>query len=68
MIELLSRALEGPFKTKSNFARENADMVAMAASDGFISTRQAAGLYSRKWYITPTGLSHLYMLTGRNHD
>ncbi|MDH0613344.1 MULTISPECIES: hypothetical protein [Agrobacterium] len=68
MIEVLTRALEEPFKTKSNFAREHADLVAMAASDGFITTRVACGLYSRKWLITPTGLSHLYALTGRNHD
>ncbi|SCW77141.1 hypothetical protein SAMN02927900_04774 [Rhizobium mongolense subsp. loessense] len=68
MIDILKQALESPFKTKSNFARENADLIAMAASDGFITTRMAAGLYSRKWMITPVGLSHYYALTGLNHD
>lgn len=68
MIEILKQALEEPFKTKSNFARENADLVAMAASDGFLTTRIATGLYSRKWMITPVGLSHYYALTGLSHD
>lgn len=68
MIDLLTRALEGPFKTKSNFARDNADLVAMAASDGFITTRLAAGLYDRVWHITPLGLSHLYTLKGIHHE
>jgi hypothetical protein len=68
MIEILKQAHEAPFKTKSNFARENADLIAMAASDGFITTRVATGLYSRKWMITPLGLSHYYALTGLNHD
>lgn len=49
---------------QSNFARENAVLVAVAASDGFITTRQAAGLYARKWSITPSGLRHLYILKG----
>ena len=67
-MEILKQALEAPFKTKSNFARERADLIAMAASDGFITTRIAAGLYSRKWMLTPLGLSHYYALSGMNHD
>jgi hypothetical protein len=34
----------------------------MAASDGLITTRQAAGLYGREWLITAAGLKHLKAL------
>jgi hypothetical protein len=36
----------------------------MAASDGFITTRQAAGLYGNKWLITEAGLKRLDLLEG----
>lgn len=68
MIEILERAHRAPFMTKSNFARDNADLIAMAASDGFITTRVATGLYSRRWMITPLGLSHLFTLKGIHHE
>lgn len=68
IVKVLERAHRGPFKTKSDFARCYADAVAMAASDGFITTRMAAGIYSREWHITPSGLSHLYSLKGMNHE
>lgn len=68
LIDILDRAWRKPFKTKSDFARNNADMIAMAASDGYITTKMAVGLYARQWNITPKGLSHLYMMTGTNHD
>lgn len=64
--EVLERSWTRPFKTKSNFARQNADIVAMAASDGFITTRIAAGFHGREWLITPLGLSHFYALSGRH--
>lgn len=67
MLAILERALHAPFKTKSNFARDNADLIAAAASDGYITTRIAAGLYGRQWEITPVGLSYLYVLKGVNH-
>lgn len=65
---VLERAHRAPFKTKSDFARQFADGIAVAASDGFISTRLAAGLYAREWFITPLGLSHLYALKGEHHQ
>jgi hypothetical protein len=64
--EVLRRAWQRPFKIKSNFARDHADIVAMAASDGLITTKLATGLYGWEWIITPQGLAHLYSLTGRN--
>ena len=61
---MLERAWSRPFTTKSDFAREQASLVAMAASDGYITTRQAAGLYGHDWRITPKGVQHLFMLKG----
>jgi hypothetical protein len=53
-----------PFKTKSDFARAYANVVAMAASDGYLTTRIAAGLYGQSWQVTPAGLAYLYSLNG----
>jgi len=68
MLEVLERAWTSPFKTKSDFARQYADHIAMAASDGFLTTKLATGLYTRMWQITPKGLSYLYILKGLSHD
>lgn len=45
--------------TKSDFAREHADFVAMAASMGLISTRIMEEVYGRQWQITSRGLAAL---------
>lgn len=42
--------------TKSDFAREFADFIAMAASMGLISTRITETVYGRQWQITARGL------------
>jgi hypothetical protein len=63
-VTVLSRAWHAPFKTKSDFAREHADVIGMCASDGFITTRIATGLYGREWRITAAGLQHLHTLRG----
>ncbi|MBN9346625.1 MAG: hypothetical protein J0I48_10575 [Devosia sp.] len=64
LTDVLSTAWNNPFRTKGDFARMNADLVAMAASDGFITTRIATGLYGKSWQITPRGLQHLHRLRG----
>ena len=64
IICILEEAWQRPFKTKSDFARYHADMIAMAASDGLITTKLATGVYTREWRITPKGLSRLYSLGG----
>ena len=64
LTDVLERAWKRPFTTKSDFARAATDLVAMLASDGFITTKVATGLYSRDWRITPAGLSHLWKLKG----
>jgi hypothetical protein len=62
LTDVLKHAWTKPFSTKSDFARANADHIAMAASDGLITTKQAAGLYGREWLITAVGLKHLKSL------
>lgn len=42
--------------TKSDFAREWADYLAMAASMNLITTKVACDIYSRHWQITGAGL------------
>lgn len=42
-------------------------MVAMAASDGLLTTRHATGLYGREWRITDAGLRHLHILERDTH-
>lgn len=64
LIDVLDKAWREPFSTKSDFSRVYADLIAMAASDGLITTRIAAGFYARKWQITPAGLRRLYSLQG----
>lgn len=66
LTEVIEKAWKSPFKTKSDYARLNADVIAMAASDGYLTTRVAAGLYGRSWQITPAGLRHLWSLKGIN--
>ena len=62
LVDVLVEAWISPFSTKGDFARLHADFVAMAASDGMITTKIAAGLYGRRWLITEAGLRHLRAL------
>ena len=45
-----------PFTTKSDFARMAANEVAIAASEGFITTRVNDEAFSNVWIITQAGL------------
>lgn len=56
---VLEKAHKGGFKTKSNFARELANEVAVAASIGLITTRTKGNQYGTTWYITKQGLESL---------
>lgn len=44
------------FTTKSDFSREFADFVAMAASMGLITSRVMGQVFGRGWQITAKGL------------
>lgn len=68
LVNVLERAWLNPFKTKSDFARNEADVIGMAASDGLITTKIATGFYGRVWVITPPGLSLLYALNGKSSN
>lgn len=55
---VLQRAWRGGFKTKSNFARECADAVAICASLGLISTKIQGTKFGTTWFITKTGMEY----------
>lgn len=61
LTDVLFMAWKNPFTTKSDYARCWADLVGMAASDGFITTRLATGLYGNKWMVTARGLRYMEM-------
>jgi hypothetical protein len=46
-------------KVKSDFARAQADVVAMAASQQLITTRVGPNVYAGAWQITAKGLRYL---------
>jgi hypothetical protein len=60
--DVLTVAWTSPFSTKSNFAREFADEIAMAASLGWITSQGADRRFGRCWYVTPEGLAILKQL------
>ncbi len=61
LINVLQHTLTNPFTTRSDFARENAEWVALCCCEGFVTTRvPSAGLeYGRIYYITPMGILRL---------
>lgn len=65
LIEVLTRAWNGGFSTKSDFARSHATNLAMACSDGFITTRLSRTTYGNRWLITPDGLNFLWKKIGK---
>lgn len=56
------------FSVQSNFARDRADYVAMAASMGLISTKVVLNIYSRDWRPTVAGLLFLQSLELEDFD
>lgn len=53
---VLDLAWRGGFRTKSNFAREYANEVALCASLGLISTKIKGTTFGATWHITKQGL------------
>lgn len=64
LTDVLEKAWSSPFRTQSDFARSHADYVAMAASEGLITTRGINGSYTKDWRITQKGLAYLETLKG----
>ena len=59
-IEVLNRAYLKPFTTRSDFARTNAEWVAVCACLGLISTcTVGTEEFGRQWHITVMGLTRL---------
>lgn len=59
LTDVVHEAYVRSFTVKSDYARNNAAFVAMAASLGLISTRVTKGVYSFEWRPTGTGLALL---------
>jgi hypothetical protein len=57
--DTLQQAWKHGISTKGDFARANADTIAIAASCGFITTHVRANEYGRRWLITKLGLEAL---------
>ena len=53
---VLDRSWRNPFTVKSDFAREGALHVAIASSEGFISTKIDTDSWGRRWLITEVGM------------
>lgn len=56
---VLRKAWLQGFRTKSDFARQFANEVAIAASLGMISTKIGAERFDKAWHITRKGLTFL---------
>lgn len=57
MCNTIIEAYRRGFTVQSDYARQHADYVAMAASLGLLSTRLYGNIYSREWRPTVKGLS-----------
>ena len=53
---VLMCARQQPFKTKSNIARKAANQVALAASEGLLTTKMNETTYTNVWMVTADGL------------
>ena len=53
---VLLQAKQSPFTTKSDFARVAANPIALAASEGLISTRLNETTFTNRWMVTAEGM------------
>ena len=67
LTDVLIAATTAPFTTRSNYARLNAERVAICAIEGLISTHLIGEKgYGNVWYITAMGL--LYLRETNEHN
>lgn len=59
LVTVVLEAKTSAFTTSSEFARKNATMVAMAASQQLITTKVHANVYGKAWLPTVLGLKML---------
>jgi hypothetical protein len=60
LTEVLEQSWAGGFSIQSDFARTHAPYVALAASEGFITTIISKERFGRIWRLTPEGSKKLY--------
>ena len=56
---LLERARARPFTTKSDIARAAADLVALCACEGLLTTMLPDGTFTNTWMVTSNGITWL---------
>ena len=59
MYEVLIEAWAGGCTTKSKFARESANIIAVAATEGLITTRLEEEVWGNRWMITEKGMNFM---------
>ena len=64
LLSVVERAWMTPFMTKSDYARDNADLVAAAACNALITTSVNSNEHGRRWRPTPAGLRMLWKAHG----
>jgi hypothetical protein len=64
LVSVLDQAWQAGFTSRSDLAREHADVVAMATERSLITTRIGPNVYSNRHLITPQGLTVLWSLRG----
>lgn len=57
MHSVLDRAWRSPFTTKSDFARQYADFIAIASFEGMITTKLSEETWGKEWLITELGMA-----------
>jgi hypothetical protein len=60
VVDAVTEAWMQGFSTRSNYARENAEAVACAAGEGYITTRYEDGHYGTTWRCTARGMHILH--------
>ena len=55
LYQVLKEAQINSFTTKSKFSRTWANVIAMAASEGLISTRASSDIWGNRWHVTEDG-------------
>jgi hypothetical protein len=63
VIVLETAFLSGGFTTRSDFARENAEMVAQLAQRGFLTTDTPRDGYGNVWRLTPDGVEIVFSIS-----
>ena len=68
LFRLLQYTHRSPYLTKSRFARANAELIALCASEGYITTRIDNLRWGNLWCITDFGIEYLNELEVYDYD